>query len=527
MTKIEDIMADSKAWPFQEARKIIDRLDERVPAKGYALFETGYGPSGLPHVGTFAEVARTDMVRRAFESLSECPTKLICFSDDLDGFRKVPDNVPNKDMLAAHLGKPLTRVPDPFEKFESFGAHNNARLREFLDRFGFDYDFYSSTECYASGRFDETLLQILKNYESVIQVILPTLGEERRKTYSPFLPICPRTGVVLQVPLTGMDASKGTITYQDENGENLTVPVTGGNCKLQWKVDWAMRWQALDVDYEMSGKDLIESVRLSSAVQRILGGQPPEGFSYELFLDENGEKISKSKGNGLTIDEWLRYASPESLSFYMYQNPRRAKRLYFDVIPKAVDEYYTRLKSFPGEEQKTQIQNPVYHIHGGEPPEYDVPVSFNLLLNLVGTAHTEERDILWGFITRGRPEVTARSHPELDRLLGFAICYYQDFIAPTKKYRLPSDSEQPAFIDLLEKLKTLPGNAPAEDIQTIIYGVGKTHDFESLGEWFKALYEVLLGQPQGPRMGSFIALFGLNQTIQLLEQCVAGKALGD
>ena len=429
----------SKAWPFDEARKLLQRIEKLKSPPETMLFETGYGPSGLPHIGTFGEVARTAMVRHAFQELSDLPTKLVCFSDDMDGLRKVPDNVPNQEMLAEHLEKPLTAVPDPFGEHEGFAQHNNARLRGFLDRFGFEYEFLSATECYRSGRFDETLLRVLAEYDKVIQVILPTLGEERRKTYSPFLPLCPKTGRVLQVAIQERDEKEGTIAYDDpETGERVSVPVTGGHCKLQWKADWAMRWVALGVDYEMAGKDLIDSVRLSGQIARILGGSPPEGFSYELFLDENGEKISKSRGNGLTIEEWLTYASPESLSLFMYQAPRKAKRLYFDVIPKTVDEYLAHLAGFGGQETEAQLKNPVWHIHTGNPPQAELPISFNLLLNLVSASNSEDADTLWGFIQRYAPGATKDEHPLLDELVAYAIRYFHDFVRPNKTFRDPS-----------------------------------------------------------------------------------------
>ncbi|MDH3580467.1 MAG: lysine--tRNA ligase [Hyphomicrobiales bacterium] len=519
---------DAKAWPFDEARKLLKRL-ERLPTRPETvLFETGYGPSGLPHIGTFGEVARTTMVRHAFRTLTEdkWPTRLICFSDDMDGLRKVPDNVPNQDQLGEHLNKPLTSVPDPFGTHDSFGAHNNARLQKFLDTFGFDYEFFSATDCYASGRFDATLLKILENYDKVMNVILPTLGEERRKTYSPFLPLCPRTGAVLQVLMIARDDAAGTITYTDpETGDEVTTPVTGGAVKCQWKADWAMRWVALGVDYEMAGKDLIDSVRLSGAIARILGAQPPEGFSYELFLDENAEKISKSKGNGLTIDEWLTYASPESLSLYMFQSPRKAKRLYFDVIPKAVDEYLAHLAGFPGQASDKQIANPVWHIHAGHPPEAELPISFNLLLNLVSASNSEDASVLWGFIQRYAPGATKEDHPLLDHLVDYAIKYFHDFVRPKKQYRSPSDVERAALQDLDAKLAEVPQGASGEEIQTLVYEVGKAHDFENLRDWFRALYEVLLGQSQGPRFGNFVELYGVAETRTLIARALKGEDL--
>ncbi|MEK9724676.1 MAG: lysine--tRNA ligase, partial [Rhodospirillaceae bacterium] len=435
MTELRGISEHAKAWPFQEARELLKRVGDTVPDKGYVLFETGYGPSGLPHIGTFGEVARTSMVRHAFAAMSDLPTRLFAFSDDMDGLRKVPDNIPNKEMVAEHLGKPLTSIPDPFGTHESFGHHNNARLQAFLDEFGFDYEFVSSTVCYREGRFDDALRGVLANYDAIMKVILPTLGAERQATYSPFLPVCPETGVVLQVPVVSRDDAAGIIVYEREDGRKVETPVTGGHCKLQWKADWAMRWAALDVDYEMSGKDLIDSVHLSGRICRILGGNPPVGFTYELFLDENGEKISKSVGNGLSVEEWLRYAPPESLAQFMFQKPKTAKRLYFDVIPKNVDEYLQHLSKLPEQEPTQQLENPAWHIHRGQPPHEDAHLSYNILLNLASVCHTEDKAVLWHFISRYRPDASSDSAPILDGLVERAINYYRDFIKPGKSYR--------------------------------------------------------------------------------------------
>jgi lysyl-tRNA synthetase class 1 len=525
MNAYRDIAADSKAWPFQEANKLLARIGGKTPDKGYALFETGYGPSGLPHIGTFAEVARTSMIRRAFAELSDIPTRLFAFSDDMDGLRKVPDNVPNREMLAQHLGRPLTQVPDPFGSHDSFGAHNNARLQAFLDDFGFEYEFISSTECYNEGRFDDALLTLLRHYDEVMAVILPTLGPDRQATYSPFLPLCPKTGVVLQVPMLATDPEAGTVVYADEDGNKIETPVTGGHCKLQWKADWAMRWFALDVDYEMSGKDLIESVRLSSRICKILGARPPENLTYELFLDEDGRKISKSLGNGLAIEDWLRYAAPESLSLYMFQSPRKAKRLYFDVIPRACDDYLTHLAKFHDQEPAKQVDNPVWHVHGGNPPNEEVPLSFGLLMNLAGACNSEDKAVLWGFISRYAPGATAANHPILDRLVGYAIAYYQDFVKPNKTYRAPDEHERAAMEDLLAALSEMAEGTAGEEIQTKVYEIGKNHEFENLRDWFRALYEVLFGQSQGPRFGSFAALYGVGATAQLIRQGLDGAFL--
>ena len=525
MTKNTEIAMESKAWPFQEARSLLKRVKGQTPAKGHVLFETGYGPSGLPHIGTFGEVARTSMVRRAFHELCDIPTRLVAFSDDMDGLRKVPDNVPNKEMLGRYLGMPLTKVPDPFGTHDSFGAHNNARLQAFLDQFGFDYEFVSSTACYQSGQFDDALLAVLENYDQVMNVILPTLGPERRATYSPFLPVCPDTGKVLQVPILERDQDAGTVIYENDAGKKVEAPVTGGHCKLQWKVDWAMRWFALDVDYEMSGKDLIESVRLSSKICRILGARPPESFTYELFLDENGEKISKSRGNGLSIDDWLRYATPESLSLYMFQQPRRAKRLFFDVIPRAADDYLRFLDSFKNQEPAEQMANPAWHIHGGRPPQEEVPLTFALLMNLAGACNSEDGAVLWGFISRYAPGATPESHAMLDALVGYAINYYRDFVKPHKQYRQPTEQERRAMDDLAAALEAMAPDLPGSNIQNQVYEIGKAHEFENLRDWFKALYEVLFGQSQGPRFGSFAALYGIAETAALVRRALAGDDL--
>nr|WP_295659650.1 lysine--tRNA ligase [Polymorphobacter sp.] len=511
----------NKAWPFEEARKLLDRYPAG-PAKGHVLFETGYGPSGLPHIGTFGEVVRTTMVRRAFAVLSDVPTRLVAFSDDMDGFRKVPDNLPEQEMLRAHLGQPLSAVPDPFGTHASLGAHNNARLRAFLDRFGFEYEFMSSTDCYRGGMFDATLLAVLANYDAVMGVILPTLGPDRRATYAPFLPLCPRTGVVLQVPLTARDAVAGTVSYTDPvTGETVTVPVTGGHCKLQWKVDWAMRWVALGVDYEMAGKDLIDSVTLSGRIARILGAKPPEGFNYELFLDAAGGKISKSKGNGLGVDEWLEYAAPESLALYMYQSPRKAKRLHFDVIPKTVDEYFAFVSAYTGQPVEQRLGNPAFHIHGGKPPAIDLPLTFGLLLNLVTVAGTSDPAVLWGYVSRSFPGTSAATHPELDALVHYAIRYARDFVVPTLARRKPDAREAAALADLDARLAAIGPGADAEAYQNEVYEAGKAAGFDPLRDWFKALYETLLGTSNGPRMGSFIALYGLDGARGLIAESLS------
>ncbi|HEX4303017.1 MAG TPA: lysine--tRNA ligase [Rhizomicrobium sp.] len=523
-----DLGEAARAWPFEEARKLVVRMEKRRAAGekfDEIVFETGYGPSGLPHIGTFGEVARTTWVRNALKTMSDIKTRLIAISDDMDGLRKVPDNLPHPEMLAANLGKPLTSVPDPFGTHESYGHNMNARLRAFLDRFEFDYDFRSATEMYKSGAYDKALLNVLAKYDEVMKVMLPTLGEERQQTYSPFLPVSPRSGKVLLARVVSHDTAKGTITYIEEDGSEETVPVTGGHCKLQWKPDFGMRWAALDVDYEMYGKDHLPSQGLYDRICTIAGGRPPEHMVFELFLDETGQKISKSKGNGLTIDEWLTYAPRESLSLYMFQKPRVAKRLYFDVIPKAVDDYIGLLEAYHSNEtsEAEKLENPVWHIHAGNPPAERYPVSFALLLTLVTASNAHNREILWGFIRAYAPHASPEANPGLARLADFALRYYEDFVKPTKQYRAPTTKERAALEDLAARFEKLGDERDSETVQNEVYAVGKEHGFDPLRDWFKALYEVLFGQSAGPRFGSFAALFGCLETAALIRRALAGE----
>ena len=529
-----------KAWPFEEAARLAARMQGN--ANRPALLETGYGPSGLPHIGTFGEVARTTWVRQAYTDLTGRPTRLLAFSDDMDGLRKVPDNVPNRDMLAGFLGMPLSRVPDPFGTHASFGAHNNARLRAFLDGFGFEYEFASSTEYYASGRFDAALLRVLEVHDEIVAMVAPTLGADRRATYSPILPVHPRTGVVMQVRIEALDAAAGTVRWQDEAGERFETPVTSGAAKLQWKADWAMRWFALGVDYEMSGKDLIDSVRLSARICRLLGCEPPLSLTYELFLDQHAQKISKSKGNGISVEEWLRYAPPESLSQFMFVSPQRAKRLFFDVIPKNADDYLANLAKASGQQAGGQQAggqqaggqqagalraNPAWFIHAGSDPlPSGSPVPFAMLLNLASVANAESADVLWAFLRRYEAGLTPQTHPFLARLVEHAVAYYKDFVRPAKRFRPPDERERAALADLAETLKGIAGEAEPDMIQNLVFEVGKRHGFEPLRAWFGCLYEVLLGQTEGPRFGIFIALYGIPQTVALIEAALAGASRG-
>ena len=527
MSDLQSLAQTAKAWPFEQARALLKRLQNLEkrgkPKQGPVVFETGYGPSGLPHIGTFGEVVRTTMVQHAFEALTggNYETKLICMSDDMDGMRKIPPTVPNPEALQPYLQQPLTSVPDPFGTHGSYGANMNARLRAFLDSFGFEYEFRSATQCYKDGTFDPMLLRALEKFDEIMKVMLPTLGAERQATYSPFLPISPTSGRVLYVPMKATDPKAGTITFEDEDGTDVTLEVTGGNTKLQWKPDFGMRWAALGVDFEMFGKDHQDNAQIYSKITRILGVEPPQQFVFELFLDEKGERISKTKGNGIAVDDWLTYAPQESLALFQFQKPRVAKKLYFDVIPKAVDEYLTFLDKYPQEAPERQIENPVWHIHQGRPPQWNSPVSFALLLNLVSAANAETKDKLWGFISRYAPDASPESHPVLDDLVGYAIRYYEDFVKPAKTYRAPDEKERAAMQDLSERLKNWSEPADAQELQSLTFSVGKDHEFENLRLWFQALYEVLLGQSQGPRFGGFIALYGVEDTSNLIDEALA------
>jgi len=549
MTDLRDAAMRSKAWPFEEARKVLKRYETAPPEKGFVLFETGYGPSGLPHIGTFGEVLRTTMVRRAFEVISDIPTKLVCFSDDLDGMRKVPGNVPQQEMLAEHLQKPLTSVPDPFGTHASFGDHNNAMLRRFLDTFGFEYDFISATEFYGSGQFDTVLKRAAERYDDIMKVMLKSLREERQQTYSIFLPIHPETGRVLYVPMKEVNATDHTVTFDDEDGREWTLPVTGGNVKLQWKPDFGARWAALGVDFEMYGKDHSTNTPIYDRICEILGHPKPEHFTYELFLDDKGQKISKSSGNGISIDEWLSYASTESLSYFMFLKPKTAKRMHFDVIPKAVDEYHQQLRAYATQDADKRLANPVYHIHGHNVPASNMVVSFAMLLNLASVAHASDKEALWGFIQRYAPEASPETHPDLDQAAGFALKYYEDFVKPTRQFRAPTDQERAAMEELVaclgdaEKALDVIARKNAQEgkdvplpevnwqdeefLQSIVFAIGKTHGFDPLRAWFSGLYEVLMGASQGPRFGGFIALYGIEETKQLIADGLAGKLAAD
>ncbi len=513
-----NIIQSTSSWPFVEIRKLLKDRKDLIKSKNKIIFQTGYGPSGLPHIGTFGEVARTTMMINALNHIQNIETDLITFSDDMDGLRKVPDNISNDKVLHENLGMPLTSIPDPFNKFDSFGKHNNEMLKDFLNKFNFKFNFKSSTENYKTGKFNNSLMRVLEKYDEIMNIILPTLRSERKKTYCPFLPICPTTGKVLEIALLEINKNKGTAVF-DNNGKKLETEIINGNCKLQWKVDWAMRWFTFDVDFEMYGKDLTESAILSNKICKTLGKKPPNGFAYELFLDEKGEKISKSKGNGITIEQWLRYASPESLSLYMYQNPTRAKKLYSEVVPKAVDEYLSLIEAFPKQEIKDQLLNPVWHVHNGKPPQEKIIMTFSMLLNLVGSSNAESKEILWKFIQRFHPNIKPDNYIVLNQLTEYAINYFRDKVEPNKKYKVPNETERKALMELAKKLESVTQETKPEDIQTAVYTTGKENGYEKkLREWFILIYEVLFGSVDGPRMGFFISFFGVQETIKLIRE---------
>tara|TARA_Y100000591_G_scaffold303947_1_gene300207 strand:- start:1293 stop:2855 length:1563 start_codon:yes stop_codon:yes gene_type:complete len=512
-----ELIQSTSSWPFVEVRKLLKDRESIIKKKNKITFQTGYGPSGLPHIGTFGEVARTTMMINALNHIQKIDHELITFSDDMDGLRKVPDNIPNVEILKNNIGKPLTEIPDPFKKFNSFGEHNNAMLIEFLKRFNFKFNFKSSTENYKKGVFNNSLKRVLEKYDEIMNIILPTLRKERRKTYCPFLPICPNTGKVLEIPLISMNKTNGTVVFNN-NGEKIETDILDGKCKLQWKVDWAMRWFTFDVDFEMYGKDLTESAILSSKICKALGKVPPNGFAYELFLDEKGEKISKSKGNGISIEQWLRYASPESLALYMYPNPKRAKKLYSEVVPKTVDDYLSYIEKFSSQNLKDQLLNPVWHVHNGNPPNEKIIMPFSMLLNLVGSSNANSKQILWKFINRFHKEIKPVDYKILDGLTEYAINYFKDKVEPNKKFKKPNDTEKKALFNLVKKLQELDQSLLPEEIQTYVYTVGKENGYEkNLRDWFKLIYEVVFGEENGPRLGFFISFFGLNETIELIK----------
>ena len=515
-----DFYKVSNSWCFVEARKILDKA--KLENKKEVIFETGYGPSGLPHIGTFGEVARTSMVMFAFSKISDIPCKLIVFSDDMDGFRKVPSNVPNQEKLMEDIGKPLTEVLDPFGKFNSFGEHNNNRLKEFLDNFNFQYEFYSSTTMYKSGFFNDSLIKVLENYEAILKVIFPTLGDIRQATYSPFLPVCPKSGKVLQAEVISVDKVKKTITYINDDNETVETEVVDGKCKLQWKVDWAMRWFTFGVDYEMSGKDLIDSVKLSSKICKILGKNPPINLTYELFLAGDGQKISKSKGNGVSMEQWLKYANKDSLAYFMFLKPQTAKRLYIEAIPKFVDDFLLSLQKYHDLSFDKKLESPIYFIFNGDVPKVVEIIDYSLILNLIAVSHADNKNTLWAFLDRYK-KIEGKEKEIINSLLDNAINYYKDFVEPTLVfYKNLTEKEKEAIIKVRDNLKNYDENVNANDVQNMIYEIGKSMEFD-LKSFFGLFYKFLLGKEQGPRLGTFFALYGIKNSVTLIDNKLLEK----
>jgi lysyl-tRNA synthetase class 1 len=513
------------SWPFKEAQTLQKRF--KAPPDKPVTFETGFGPSGLPHIGTFAEVARTTWVQRAFEHLSGWETRLIAFSDDMDGLRKVPLNMPQPDMLAEHLGKPLCYIPDPFGQDESYSAHMNRKLQEFLDAYGFTYQFQSSQEAYERGDFDEGLAILLQKVEQVRAIILPTLGQDKRADWSPFFPICQKCGRIYSTRVIGYHPEDNTIDYVCDQpigsaagcGDKNTISILGGQVKVGWKVDWALRWYAYDVGYEMYGKDLIDSARLSGQITRLMSKQPPNGFFYEMFLDEEGRKISKSVGKGLTVNGWVSYAPLESLLHYLFQNPRRAKRLFWDVVPKSVDDYLADLRQYPSLDETKKPDQAIWHIFnlGRNVPAYDAGINFSLVNNLVSALGTDQAELTYEYLKRYDPS-TANHEDMVRDLVQKSINYYRDFILPGKQYRLPTEAERQLLQAARDRLSNFESD-DENDLQTIPFDIARENDIPP-AKVFQAFYQVVLGQERGPRFGTFARLVGKEKLLLLLDKAL-------
>ena len=515
-----------KSWPFKEAERII-KARERTQANGPALFQTGFGPSGLPHIGTFAEVARTTWVRRAFEYLSGEETRLYAFCDDQDGLRKVPDNLPNQEMLQANLGKPLCDIPDPYGCCESFSHHMIGNLERFLDTFEFDYTLKRSSDAYRSGEFNNGLAILLDKVEDVLDIILPTMKEENRAAWSPFFPRCETCGRVNTTRVTAYNKSEKTIDYTCDIdlgnvagcGHAGTSSVLGGASKMGWKIDWALRWYCYGVDYEMYGKDLIPSAELSAKIVRLMGGRPPQGLFYELFLDEMGEKISKSKGNGVSIEQWLEYAPIDSLAHFIFREPRQAKKLFFNMIPKTMDEYLDHLRKYPSVADEKKPDTPLWHIHnrGRQVPSYNSSINFSTVNNLVSALGNPTRDLLISYLARYDEKST--TYPDvIDGLIEKGLKFYEDHILPTKQYRTPTATERPLFEQLAETLKSLGIEEKTEkELQGLVFDIARDNDTDPK-TFFAAIYQVLLGQERGPRFGTFAKLVGIERVLSLIEE---------
>ncbi|MFH2218432.1 MAG: lysine--tRNA ligase [Pseudomonadota bacterium] len=515
-------MPSYKCWPFKEADKLRKRYTEtpNIPVR----FETGFGPSGMPHIGTFAEVARTTWVRHAFEFLTRWPTQLIAFSDDMDGLRKVPLNLPQQEMLTENLGRPLCRIPDPFGECESYSAYMNNKLREFLDSYSFDYTFQSSHEAYTRGDFNDGLSVILQKVEDVKAIILPTMSEAKRANWSPFFPICENCGRINSTQVTGYDIENNAIDYSCEQeegevkscGHKGTASIFNGKVKVGWKIDWALRWYSYDIGYEMYGKDLIESARLSGKICRLMGKQPPTGLFYELFLDAKGRKISKSVGKGLTIDSWMSYAPLESLLFYIFQNPKQAKRLFWGIVPRSVDDYLSNLIQYRSMDPEDHPESTIWHLFnkGETVPSYNAAINFSLINNLISAVGADDIDLILEYLKRYDSSME-KYGTVIEDLVKKAMNYYRDFILPDKKYRTPTEKEKKMFNALRNELAEYDGDDENE-LQSLPFNVVRAFD-ESPKNFFKMFYEVLFGQERGPRFGTFVRLVGKEKALSLLD----------
>ena len=512
-----------RSWPFKEAEKLCKRFQH--PPESPVRFETGFGPSGLPHIGTFAENARTTWVRHAFEFLTGWPTQLIAFSDDMDGLRKVPLNMPRQDMLANHLGKPLCHIPDPFETSDSYSGTMNTKLRSFLDGYQFDYTFQGSYEAYQRGDFNEGLEIILRNVDAVKSIILPTMSAEKGRDWSPFFPICGKCGKINSTRVTGYDVANNAVGYVCDRQEDRakgcgyqgTASIFNGHVKVGWKVDWALRWYAYDIAYEMYGKDLIESAKLSGRITRLMGKQPPTGLFCELFLDEDGRKISKSVGKGLTIDSWTMYAPLESLLYYIFQNPKQAKRLFWGIVPKSVDDYLLGLNNYHSLDAQKKPDSPLWHLFnkGAGVPEFKTSINFSLVNNLVSAVGADDRELILEYLKRYDPGIEAH-RAVIEDLVNKAMNYYRDFIVPHKRYRMPTTQEKKMLMRLRDELAAYEGDDEKE-IQTLPFAVAREYS-EPPNNFFKLFYEVVFGQERGPRFGTFVRLVGKEKAISLLDE---------
>ena len=524
-------------WPYEEARKVAERV-ARYEAGRPAIFQSGFGPSGMPHLGTMAELLRPSYVRKAFERLAQSgsieparPARLIVFIDDMDGLRKVPENIPNRETTSFHLGEPVSRIPDPFgDCHPSFSEHMLSLLEKFLAPVEIEFELIKSTEMYGSGQFDEALKLILARHQQIIEIIAPTLREENRAGWSPVMPVCPSCGQVNSTLVTGYHPERASVEFSCEKniggskscGFKGEQSVLGGKAKVGWKVDWALRWYALKVDYELYGKDLIDSARLSGQILKVLGGKPPLGFPFEMFLDEEGHKVSKSVGRGVTVDQWTRYAPIEVLKYFLLVNPRRARKLFLEAIPQYVDDYLDALRAYAAAPENERGNLPIdLVIQRTTPRRFDSELTFGMIMNLVSALGTGDRDLIWNYLTGYDPRIAG--NPDTERmgktLMECALNVYADFIEPTKKRYLPEANERDQLRALMEFLVGNSG-ATAEEIEKKIYDLGR-ENYDKPGKIFPLLYRVLLGQERGPRLGAFIKLATPQRMIEILNNSLA------